>query len=147
MKALVHCSGTVSATGTIIDNNNPTVTSPSSCYWRNLMCVYFTLGPSAVDTSYTFVLTNGTAGSADYTTTNVMACTCWCNYWNCIGTNNCGYDWWNENFNCSGTVSATGTIIDNESPTVSLLLRLPKDLMYSFTLSNPSAVDTSYTLF
>jgi hypothetical protein len=28
--------------------------------------------PSAVDTSYTFVLTNGTAGSADYTTTDVI---------------------------------------------------------------------------
>jgi hypothetical protein len=46
---------------------------------------------------------------------------------------------------------ATGTIIDNNNaPTVqrSLLLRLPKDLMWYSTLqSNPSAVDTSYTLF
>jgi hypothetical protein len=33
----------------------------------------FTLSnPSAVDTSYTFVHNNGTAGSADYTTTDVI---------------------------------------------------------------------------
>jgi hypothetical protein len=38
----------------------------------------------------------------------------------------------------NGTVSATGTIIDNNVPTVqrSLLLRLPKDLMvFDFTLA------------
>jgi hypothetical protein len=45
-----------------------------SCFgYRRICCVYFTLSnPSAVDTSYTFVLTNGTAGSADYTTTDVI---------------------------------------------------------------------------
>jgi hypothetical protein len=60
--------------GYTIDNNNaPTVATitllrlPKDLMWFN-----FTLSnPSAVDTSYTFVLTNGTAGSADYTTTNV----------------------------------------------------------------------------
>jgi hypothetical protein len=30
----------------------------------------FSLSPSAVDTTYTFTFTNGTAGSADYTTTS-----------------------------------------------------------------------------
>jgi hypothetical protein len=43
--------------------------------------------------------------------------------------------------------SATGTIIDNNNaPTVATitLLRLPKDAGIDFTLSNPSAVDTSY---
>jgi hypothetical protein len=50
----------------------------------------FTCNPSAVDTSYTFVLTNGTAGSADYD--DVLVTVPWSNYWNGIGTNNCGYN-------------------------------------------------------
>jgi hypothetical protein len=60
--------------GYIIDNNNaPTVaTIPASATEGSDVVFNFTLSnPSAVDTSYTFVLTNGTAGSADYTTTNV----------------------------------------------------------------------------
>jgi hypothetical protein len=106
--------------------------------------------PSAVDTSYTFVLTNGTAGSADYTTTDVIvtvpagATTGTVSVPTTADTIDDG-----RNFSiANGTVSATGTIIDNNNaPTVqrSLLLRLPKDLMWYSTLSNPSAVDTSYT--
>jgi hypothetical protein len=67
-------NGTASATGTIIDNNNaPTGNDPPASATEGSDVVFnFTLSnPSAVDTSYTFVLTNGTAGSADYTTTNV----------------------------------------------------------------------------
>jgi hypothetical protein len=43
--------------------------------------------------------------------------------------------WWNFH-HCSGTASATGTIIDNDALLWqrSLLLRLPKDLMWYSTL-------------
>jgi hypothetical protein len=59
-------NGTVSATGTIIDNNNaPTVATILLRLPKEVLLCFFTLSnPSAVDTSYT--LTNGTAGSADY---------------------------------------------------------------------------------
>jgi hypothetical protein len=44
-------------------------------------------------------------------------CSCGSNYWNGIGTNNCGYiDEVDETFSiANGTVSATGTIIDNNN--------------------------------
>jgi hypothetical protein len=96
------------------------------------------------------LLTNGTAGSADYTTTNVIV-TCSCNYWNGIGTNNCGYiDEVDETLALHGTASATGTIIDNNNaPTVATITPASategSDVVFDFTLSNPSAVDTSYT--
>jgi hypothetical protein len=66
-------------------------------YWR-IWWFNFTLSnPSDQDITYTFVLTNGTAGSADYTTTNVDV-TCSCGATTGTGTYNCGYDWWsNEN--------------------------------------------------
>jgi hypothetical protein len=79
----------------------------------------FTLSnPSAVDTSY-LVLTNGTAGSADYTTTDSVMFL-GCNYWN-VWYNNCGYiD--EVLYIANGTVSATGTIIDNNNaPTVATI--------------------------
>jgi hypothetical protein len=47
----------------------------------------------------------------------------------------------------NGTVSATGTVIDNNNaPTVATITSwLPKeDAVFDFTLSNPSAVDTSF---
>jgi hypothetical protein len=70
VKTFSIANGTVSATGTIIDNNNaPTVATitPASATEGSDVVFDFTLSnPSAVDTSYTFVLTNGTAGSADY---------------------------------------------------------------------------------
>jgi hypothetical protein len=48
------------------------------------MCIHFTLSnPSDRAITYTFVLTNGTAGSADYTTTNVDVTVPAGNYWNC----------------------------------------------------------------
>jgi hypothetical protein len=61
-------NGTVSATGTIIDNNNaPTVATitPASAT-EGSDVVDFTLSNPSDGIRYTFVLTNGTAGSADY---------------------------------------------------------------------------------
>jgi hypothetical protein len=109
--------------------------------------VYFTLSNPSVDTSYTFVLTNGTAGSADYTTTDVIVTVRWSNYWNGIADT---IDEVDETFSiANGTVSATQL-----STTMHLLWqRSPasategSDVVFDFTLSNPSAVDTSYTLF
>jgi hypothetical protein len=65
-------NGTVT-TGTILDNNNPLwQRSPASATEGSDVVFNFTLSnPSDKVTTYTFVLTNGTAGSADYTTTNV----------------------------------------------------------------------------
>jgi hypothetical protein len=94
----------------------------------------FTLSnPSAVDTSYTFVLTNGTAGSADYTTTDVMVTVPAGTTTGTVSvpTTADTIDEVDETFSiANGTVSATGTIIDNNNaPTVAtiILLRLPKD--------------------
>jgi hypothetical protein len=100
--------------------------------------------------SYTFVLTNGTAGSADYTTTDVVTVLL-CNYWNGIGTNNCGYNWWSgRNFSiANGTASATGTIIDNNAPTVATITLLGYRRIWcgiDLHWANPSAVDTSCIL-
>jgi hypothetical protein len=82
------------ATGTIIDNNNaPTVATitPASATEGSPVVFNFTLSnPSAVDTY--FVLTNGTAGSADYTTTDVIVTVLLEQLLNGIGTNNCGYN-------------------------------------------------------
>jgi hypothetical protein len=66
-------SGTASATGTINDNDAaPTVATitPASATEGSPAVFEFSLSnPSAVPT-YTFTFTNGTAGSADYTTTS-----------------------------------------------------------------------------
>jgi hypothetical protein len=83
-----------------------------------------------VDVDYTFTFTNGTAGGADYTTTNRNR-TCGCYYGNVsVPTTADTIDESNETFTiASGTASATGTINDNDNaPTErSLLLRLLKD--------------------
>jgi hypothetical protein len=86
-------NGTVSATGTIIDNNNaPTVATITLLRLLKETCgVHLLSNPSAVDYCYTFVLTNGTAGSADYTTTDVTVTVPAEQLRNGIGTNNCGY--------------------------------------------------------
>jgi hypothetical protein len=50
----------------------------------------------------------------------------------------------------NGTVSATGTIIDNNNAPVATITPASATEgsdVFDFTLSNPSAVDTSYTLF
>jgi hypothetical protein len=112
----------------------------------------FTLSnPSAVDTSYTFVLTNGTAGSADYTTTDVMVTVPAGTTTGTVSvpTTADTIDEVDETFSiANGTVSATGTIIDNKCTYCG------NDHPASATegscgirlyLSN--LVDTSYTLF
>jgi hypothetical protein len=59
-----------------------------------------------------------------------------------FGTYNCGYIDSNENFSiASGTVSATGTIIDNNNaPTVATIAPASategSDVVFNFTLSN-----------
>jgi hypothetical protein len=81
----------------------------------------------------------GSTGSADYTTTNVTvtvpagATTGTVS----VPTTADTIDEVDETFSiANGTVSATGTIIDNNNaPTVATitLLRLPKDLIFDFT--------------
>jgi hypothetical protein len=81
-------SGTASATGTINDNDAaPTVATitPASATEGSPLCLNYLSNPSAVDTTYTFTFTNGTAGSADYTTTS-QTVTVPVHYGNCIGT-------------------------------------------------------------
>ncbi|MFV8357801.1 gliding motility-associated C-terminal domain-containing protein, partial [Flavobacterium sp. XS1P32] len=118
--------GTVSATGTIIDNNNaPTVATiaPASATEGDAVVFNFTLSnPSDQAITYTFVLTNGTAGSADYTTTNVFATvpagatTGTVSVQTTLDT----IDEVDETFNiANGTVSTTGTILDDDvAPTI-----------------------------
>jgi hypothetical protein len=68
--------------------------------------------PSA-DTSYTFVLTNGTAGSADYTTTVIVTAAGATTGTVSVPTTADTIDEVDETFSiANGTVSATGTIID-----------------------------------
>jgi hypothetical protein len=130
-------NGTVSATGTIIDNNNALLWQRSLLLRLPKDLIFdFTQNPSAVDTSYTFVLTNGTA--VDYTTTDVIvtvpagATTGTVS----VPTTADTIDEVDETFSiANGTVSATGTI-----STITMLLwqrsplRLPKDLMWYSTL-------------
>ncbi|OUD27313.1 Calx-beta domain-containing protein, partial [Flavobacterium sp. FPG59] len=148
-------SGAASATGTIIDNNNaPTVATitPASATEGTAVVFNFTLSnPSAVDTTYTFVLTNGTAGSADYTTTAVTvnvpagATTGTVS----VPTTADTIDEVNEDFSiASGAASATGTIIDNNNArTVTTITPASATegtaVVFIFTRSNPSAVDTT----
>ncbi|MBC5839496.1 T9SS type B sorting domain-containing protein, partial [Flavobacterium muglaense] len=150
-------NGSVSATGTIVDNDNvPTVTSitPSSATEGSPVVFDFTLSnPSAVDTTYTFTLTNGTAGSSDYTTTDVVvivpagATTGTVS----VPTTDDTIDELDETFTiANGSVSATGTIVDNDNvPTVTSITPSSategSPVVFDFTLSNPSAVDTTYT--
>jgi hypothetical protein len=84
-------SGTASATGTIIDNNNaPVATITPASATEGSDVFNFTLATFCINT-YTFVLTNGTAGSADYTTTNVDVTVPAGATGNCFGTYS-GYD-------------------------------------------------------
>ncbi|MGS0747455.1 Calx-beta domain-containing protein, partial [Halpernia sp. GG3] len=140
-------SGAASATGTIIDNNNaPTVATiaPASATEGTDAVFSFTLSnPSDQAITYTFVLTNGTAGSADYTTTNVDvlvpagATTGTVS----VPTTVDAIDEVTENFSiASGAASATGTIIDNNNaPTVATIAPASAtegtDAVFSFTLS------------
>ncbi|SER81808.1 Calx-beta domain-containing protein, partial [Flavobacterium frigoris] len=150
-------NGAVSATGTIIDNNTaPTVTgiTPSIATEGDAVVFDFELSnPSAVDVEYTFTLSTGTAGSSDYTTTDVKvtvlagATTGTVSVPTTIDT----IDESDETFTIhNGAVSATGTIIDNNTaPTVTGItpsIATEGDaVVFDFELSNPSAVDVEYT--
>jgi hypothetical protein len=110
-------SGTASATGTINDNDAaPTVgPSPASATEGSPAVFEFSLSnPSAVDTTYTFTF-NGTAGSADYTTTSQTVTVPAGATTGTVCTNNCDtIAESNETFTiASGTASATGTINDD----------------------------------
>jgi hypothetical protein len=89
--------------------------------------------PSAEDTTYLYIHQwNCWKCWLHYHFAN-SNCTCGCYYGNCFCTNNCWYYCRiNETFTiASGTASATGTINDNDAPTVawSLLLRLLKEVL------------------
>jgi hypothetical protein len=84
-------SGTASATGTINDNDAATVQRSSAATEGSPAVFEFSLSnPSAEDTTYTFTFTNGTAGSADYTTTSQTTVPAGATTGEC--TNNCRYD-------------------------------------------------------
>jgi hypothetical protein len=85
---LYYCLWNASATGTINDNDAaPTVATITLLrLLKEVLLCLNSAQPSAVDTTYTFTFTNGTAGSADYTTTYSNRTGCY--YGNC-GTNNC----------------------------------------------------------
>jgi hypothetical protein len=84
-------NGAVSATGTIVDNDNaPTKSESRQQVRQKALLPYFEFvlsNPSAVDTTYTFTFTNGTAGDLDYNTTNDGNSTSRCNHRNSKGTN------------------------------------------------------------
>jgi hypothetical protein len=98
---------------------------------------------------HTFVLTNGTV-EVDYTTTDVIvtvpagATTGTVS----VPTTADTIDEVDETSALHGTVSATGTIIDNNNaPTVATITPASATEgsdVFDFTLSNPSAVDTVY---
>jgi spore coat polysaccharide biosynthesis protein SpsF (cytidylyltransferase family) len=127
-------NGTVSATGTIIDNNNAptvaTITPASATEGSDVVRLYIEQ-PFCSRYFVYFVLTNGTAGSADYTTTDVTVTVAGATTGTVSVPTTADIDEVDETFSiANGTVSATGTIIDNNNaPTVATitLLRLPKD--------------------
>jgi gliding motility-associated-like protein len=141
------------ATVTIIDNNTvPTVTAiaPASAIEGSPVVFTFTIGnPSAVDTTYIFTLSNGTAGNDDYTTTNVVvlvpagATTGTASVPTTVDT----IDEPSETFTiATGTATATGTILDNNNAP-QVLISSPivvegTDAVFTITLSSPSSVDT-----
>jgi hypothetical protein len=108
--------------------------------------------PSAVDTTYTFTFTNGTAGSADYTTTSQTGNCTWGATTGTVSVPTTA-DTIAESMRlyiASGTASATGTINDNDAaPTVATITPASategSPAVFEFSLSNPSAVDTTYT--
>ncbi|MCB5984888.1 hypothetical protein LIT13_14925, partial [Flavobacterium psychrophilum] len=114
--------GVQMATVTITDNDSaPTVAtiSPASATEGSPVVFNFTLSnPSAIATSYIFTLTNGTAGNLDYTTTSVTVIV----PAGAIGgtvsvpTTQDTIDEPNETFTIhNGSVSATGTILDDDN--------------------------------
>ncbi|KUM17158.1 beta strand repeat-containing protein, partial [Flavobacterium psychrophilum] len=120
--------GVQMATVTITDNDSaPTVAtiSPASATEGSPVVFNFTLSnPSAIATSYIFTLTNGTAGNLDYTTTSVTVIV----PAGAIGgtvsvpTTQDTIDEPNETFTIhNGSVSATGTILDDDNTPVATI--------------------------
>jgi hypothetical protein len=88
VRRLYYCSGTASATGTINDNDGlqlATITPASAT--EGSAVFEFSLSNLLLRYTYTFVFTNGTAGSADYTLLLHKTCT-WLHY----GTVECTYN-------------------------------------------------------
>jgi hypothetical protein len=91
------------------------------------------------------------AGSADYTTTNVTVTVPACYYGNRgVPTTADTIDENNETLHCLWNASATGTINDNDAaPTVHITPASATEgspAVFEFSLSNPSAVDTTIPL-
>ncbi|WP_208528173.1 beta strand repeat-containing protein, partial [Flavobacterium psychrophilum] len=149
--------GVQRATVTITDNDSaPTVAtiSPASATEGSPVVFSFTLSnPSAIATSYTFTLTNGTAGNLDYTTTSVTVIV----PAGAIGgtvsvpTTQDTIDEPNETFTIqTGTLSAIGTILDDDNaPDITIGdATIVEGGMLSFpvSLSNPSSTTITLTL-
>ncbi|WP_415583313.1 gliding motility-associated C-terminal domain-containing protein, partial [Flavobacterium frigoris] len=141
-------NGAVSATGTIIDNNTaPTVTgiTPSIATEGDAVVFDFELSnPSAVDATYTFTLANGTAGDLDYTITNVVvtvpagATTGTVS----VPTTQDSIDESDETFTINnGTVTATGTIIDDDD--TALIPPTTNDIVNATLIKNDKAQSVS----
>ncbi|ENA1797896.1 Ig-like domain-containing protein, partial [Flavobacterium psychrophilum] len=151
--------GVQRATVTITDNDSaPTVAtiSPASATEGSPVVFSFTLSnPSAIATSYTFTLTNGTAGNLDYTTTSVtvivpagaIAGTV------SVPTTPDAIDEPNETFTIqtqTGTLSAIGTILDDDNaPDITIgdaTIVEGGELIFPVSLSNPSSTTITLTL-
>ncbi|WP_396212917.1 beta strand repeat-containing protein, partial [Flavobacterium sp.] len=156
---------TTTGTGTINDNEDTLVitVADASATEGNTITFPVTLSnPVAVPTTFTFNLTNGTAGNLDYTTTPVTitipANTTSSSF--TVQTTADTIDETDETFNVAITTTYTetinindtaiGTIIDNDpAPTITIgdvtidegnIANVP------VTLSNPSSVDTEITI-
>ena len=162
---------TPSATGTIVDNDQPTVSiavNPASLGEDAAGVMTYTVtlsNASAFDTTVTYNLT-GTAGTGDYTTTAtgtlVIAAGSLTGSFTVDPTRDTTFEnaetviatiataTSNAAALTVTTPSATGTIVDNDQPTVSVAVAPASvaedgtpNLVYTFTLSNPSAFDTT----
>jgi hypothetical protein len=114
-----------------------TITPASATEGSDVVFDFTLSNPSAVDT-YTFVLTMVRLEVRITTTDVIVTVPAGATGTVSVPTTADTIDEVDETFSiANGTVSATGTIIDNNNaPTVqrSLLLRLPKDLMWYSTL-------------
>ena len=161
------------ATGTIVDNDQPTVSiavNPASLGEDAAGVMTYTVtlsNASAFDTTVTYNLT-GTAGTGDYTTTAtgtlVIAAGSLTGSFTVDPTSDTTFEnaetviatiataTSNAAALTVTTPSATGTIVDNDQPTVSIAVNpasLGEDaagvMTYTVTLSNASAFDTTVT--
>ena len=159
--------GGVAATGTIEDNDSaPTissVTSESETEGTNLVHTVTLSNESAVATTFSFTLTGNTAAGTDFTGTptfsngvtlsggNITVPAGVTSFTVTIPTTNDTIDESDETIDLTvGGVAATGTIEDNDSaPTISSVSTESEtegtDLVHTVTLSNESAVATTFS--